>query len=336
MTMLFMDGADMGDFAYKYDGFNANLTVSTTTRYGLGQALYQGTSISAGALNFRKTIVPATKVVVGFAYRTAVINEGVAVVQFSADNNTIVHGSVRQMASGALALYRGTTQVAISAAGIFPINTWGYIELSGTVHDTTGYLEARLNGVTVCSFTGDTRNAGVSMLIDTVTWIYPNNGALSLTDDIYILNGLGSVNNDFLGERRVQTLRPNGAGSKAELSPMGSANNWENVDELPITSADYNYSSTAGQQDLYAMTELLAGTTVVNAVQSTAYVRKTDTGARSAKSLIRSNGTTGAGPTVALSPTLGVASQLAEADPGTGLAWVPGDFAALEAGVEVV
>lgn len=50
---------------------------------------------------------------------------------------------------------------------------------------------------------------------------------------------------------RLSLLRVDGAGDVADFVPIGSPNNWENIEELPVSIADYNKSGTLNAKDLY-------------------------------------------------------------------------------------
>lgn len=52
---------------------------------------------------------------------------------------------------------------------------------------------------------------------------------------------------------RLSLLRLDGAGDASEFGTTGSATNFENVDELPISTADYNSSGTLNAKDLYTL-----------------------------------------------------------------------------------
>jgi hypothetical protein len=193
----------------------------------------------------------------------------------------------------------------------------------------------------VVDYTGDTRNAGTSTNIDAIrfrTAIYSSwspNSPISI-DDLYVCNALGTSNNTFLGDVRVQTVLPSGAGSSTQLAPTGSANNWQNVSEVPYNNATYNASSTAGQIDLYTLGDLTAGTTGVYATQSVAHMQKSDAGTANVKVAIKSGATTYYDPTQSLGSTVTAYTAVRETNPATAAAWTVSEVNSVEAGVEVV
>lgn len=60
----------------------------------------------------------------------------------------------------------------------------------------------------------------------------------------------GAVAQPTFGSR-LTLLRVDAAGDAADFVPVGLPNNWENVDELPVSIADYNQSGALNAKDLY-------------------------------------------------------------------------------------
>ncbi len=334
MTLLFMDGFDSQDFATKWLASPTLVPDWAThpTRFGTGYAISASNPTGSSLLTL--PVTASAKLITGFAFRMNNTNAA-SILSYFADAGAVEHIRINMNANGSIAITRVGTVLATSAVGVVPLNTWVYIEVSGTVNDTTGAVDVKVNGVSVVTFTGDTKNAGTSVNMDQIR-IDVNNSSRYGYDDLYVCNDQGSRNNAFLGDVRVQTLRPNGAGSAAAMTPVGSGSNYANVDEATPNPADFNYSGTPGHQDLYAMEDLAAGTAAVLAVQVNNAARKTDSGARSIKNLIRAGGTTTASAVLALSVTSDVYSTVHDGNPTTATAWDVADIAALEAGVEVV
>ena len=119
-----------------------------------------------------------------------------------------------------------------------PSNNWYYLEISVTIDDAIGEVHVRLNGSTTdeVSYTGDTKNAGTATDIDAVRFAFSGRIA-----DVYVLNSLGSMNNNFLGDVAVRTLIPDGNGTSSQLtgSDGNTTDNYLLVDEHNYSSADY-------------------------------------------------------------------------------------------------
>jgi len=284
----------------------------------------------------RKDFPAAAKVIVGLALRSGTFSDSLALINLYGDGGVTLHGNLLVRANGAVALYRAGVQVAISAAGVCSPNSWHYIELSATVSDTVGVLTARVDGVQVATFTGDTKQSGTAATLDRVELNFLANGANGFIDDLYICDGLGAAPwNDFLGDVRVMAVKPNGAGSQTDLTPVGSASNYANVDEFPFSAGDYNHSATAGHRDLYAMEDVTAGITVLG-VQVTSTAHKTDTTVRSVKNLVKSGATVTASAAKVLSTSPSQLSTAFQVNPTTSAQWTAAEVNAMETGVEVL
>ena len=91
---------------------------------------------------------------------------------------------------------------------------------------------------------------------DRIGFFSNDGGAIPYFDDLYVCDGSGSVNNDFLGDVRVVTVRPNGAGGSTQWTP-DSGSNYARVNET-ISGEDSNYveDGTSGHEDRYAYGDL--------------------------------------------------------------------------------
>jgi hypothetical protein len=198
-----------------------------------------------------------------------------------------------------------------------------------------------MNGQTTddVSFTGDTKNGGTATTIDKVLF-HTGNGSVTITNiaDVYILDGTGATNNNFLGDVAVRTLSPSGNGTDSQLmgSDANQVNNYLLVDEHPYSSTDYNGSATPGQRDTYALTDLAAGINTVYGVQLNGFMAKSDVSLGTAKLVVRAGGNLYSGTTRALSTSYVGYYDLYTTNPDTITAWTVSDVNSLEAGMEVV
>jgi hypothetical protein len=214
---------------------------------------------------------------------------------------------------------------------------WNYIEAQATISDTVGVLKVRVNGspTNVINFSGDNRNAGTSTNIDRIL-IGAFSGSV-IIDDLYILNSLGSTNNDFLGEVRVATLMPNAVGDStgSPMSPStGGADNYTMVDEQPYSTTDYVIGDVVGESDLYNIESLPVTPTTIFGVQTNVIAAKDDAGARSVIPLMKTNGTVYDGATSVLSTSYDSYLTMYETNPNTAAAWTESNINDLQIGAE--
>ena len=331
MTLLFVDGFDAADTSIKWSSdLNPTQTAWATGRFGTGLSL-------AGKSRMQKGIPASATVTCGFAFYSPASTAGVFNEQFCfyADGGTVQHILLRYVpGGGAWQVSRGGTVIATSATGVHPNGTWAYVEIKGSINATTGIVVLRVNGVEVINFTGNTKNGGTSTNIDSFQVRYDGGNGGQQWDDLYCLNSLGTTNNDFLGDVRVQTLVPNGPGSNTQLTPSAGAN-WDAVNELPYSATDYVSGSTVGNKDTYATSDLPAGYSVI-AVQANATAMKTDAGTRNLKTTIRAGGTDYSDTTAAaLTTSDRTISSVRETNPSGSVAWSQASVNAMEIGVEV-
>lgn len=251
-------------------------------------------------------------------------------------DGTTTQVAIRLTASGRLAIYVGSTLVA-AAARPFILGGFQYIELKASIHNTTGAYELRVNGETLMSASGINTRATANNYANGVRFgTTAGNFLLQTTDDVYCCDTTGAVNNNFLGDVRVDTLLANGAGSNAAFTSSSGGANYTNVDEAAPNTTDYNSSSTLNAIDSYVMTDLSAlASDTIFAVQASVAVLKDDAGTRSIGVVAKSGGTTTVGGNVALSTGYSFASTVLETDPNTGTAWTEASVNALEVGVKV-
>lgn len=352
MSLLFIDGFDTGDIQ-KYDELVGCDFIAG--RNGNGMRIVNG-----GSNRWRKQLRAADEhatLIVGRAFNksggsagdsSAWVGGGAAygnVFAFVSDSGATCHISVQRANGNQIIVTRGYMNGTVLATyTVTPITytDWYYFEAKCVLHDSAGSVEVKLNGVTIINLTGiDTKNGGTKAVFDSIG-IGPAqtlNNVHDVVDDLYICNGAGSYNNDFLGDVAVETLYPNANGTASDLvgSDGNSTDNYLLVDEpnTPVTT-DYVESSTSGARDLYGLTNLVRTNGPVYGVQVTDHVRNTDAGAISVKPTIKSGAVEADGDAFPVTTTWKTARQMWEKDPDGDVNWTIAKVNALEAGVEVV
>lgn len=333
MSLLFMDGFASGDYAAKWDvsvTFNGG-TASVSPRVS-GCYYFNSTAGS----DLYKYINASSQVFVGFGIYSS---SNSFYLSFYGDSGGSQHISVvRNSTSGLLEIRRGSSGGTLLATGTTPValNTWHYLEMSATISDTVGEVHIRLNGSSTdeVSFTGDTKNGGTATSIDRVRFSI----GISRLTDVYILNSTGTLNNTFLGDVVVRTLRPTGNGTDSQLtgSDGNQVDNYALVDELPVNSADYVGSPTSGQCDTYTMADLPAGITTIYAMQINSRMAKDDATNGSVRVALRSGGSLYYSAVRPLFTSYVGYYDLYETDPATSARWLVSSINTLEVGMEVV
>ncbi|QQS19749.1 hypothetical protein IPL85_05795 [Candidatus Saccharibacteria bacterium] len=335
MALLFIDSFDAGDVALKWN-LSGSVSTNATTRFGTGL------SITSGFVSVASRLISASaQVTCGFAMRTNIVSTNGSGVALYGDNGATNHITVnREVTTGLLQIRRGGVSGTVLATGTTPLalNAWYFIEVQATIADAGGVVKVRLNGAGTdeVTYTGDTKNAGTNTTIDMVAFVNSNSTTVFF-DDVYILNSTGSTNNTFLGDVRVHVLTPNGNGTYSQLtgSDADQVNNYQLVDELPYSSADYTGSATTGERDTYALANLPSGVTQVFGVQNNIIAAKSDATAASAKSALYTGGSLYYGATRVLSVSYLSYCDMFETNPNTTVARAAADVDSLESGMEV-
>lgn len=274
--------------------------------------------------------------IVGFAFvvRTYQARDFVQVI-----DNATVHMKCSMDASGYLNLNRNGTVLATGS--VQPaVDVWHFCELKVTIHDTLGVAELRLNSIPLFSLTNqDTRN-GANASADRIAIMHAAGGGpdpVSQYDDIYICDGQGSVNNDFLSDCRVISLLPNGDGATSQMvgSDGNSVQNYLLVDEATQNGdTDYVESSNVGDKDTYAFANSGLASGPVKGVQVCTHGKRTDAGPRSICHVARLSGVEQDGADRVLGSTYVQQLTCFDTKPGGG-AWTLADVDNAEFGQKV-
>jgi hypothetical protein len=225
----------------------------------------------------------------------------------------------------------GGTVIATGTTALIA-NAWNYIEVKLFVNGASGTVEVHLNGVTeIASTTG---NFG-STNIDTIGINQTTSNSNTDYDDMYVLDTTGSSpRNTFLGDVRVETIYPTGAGAHTQWTPDSGAN-WARVSEAQADGdTSYVADGTPNDLDSYVFGDIDGGATVYG-IQTNLYARKDDAATRQIANLIRQASTDYIGSTVTLSSTYAFFSQLYNQDP-TAADWTATSVNADEFGIKEI
>jgi len=237
---------------------------------------------------------------------------------FDFEDSGTVQCSINLNGSGNLEFRRGTATILATGTATISTGTWYHIEAKVTVDNTSGAAEIKVNGTT---------DINVSS-VDTTTTANDYANRLSIVnaannkdfDDFYICDTTGSLNNDFLGDKVVELLKPAGAGTNTDWTPL-SGSNYQNVDEIPADSdTTYVSSSTNGDKDTYDFDNLSVIKSNVRGLQISLVAKNVTSGAEIAP-LVRSGGTDYTGTKSSLTSSYGTVLQIYETDPDTSSQW---------------
>jgi len=329
--LLFMESfdheADKADLGRKWDFANI-YSISSDGRNGKCAKL-----VSSDKL---RKILPANYATLIFGAAFYFTTDNAERYLFSFRDGTAIQVSVKWLGpSHKLRVYRGNTLLGTTTR-TFPLNTWMYLEFKATIDQVAGAYELRVAGVNVLSAAGirtqETANPYANDLNVGASYMDGHEGRV---DDLYLCDDSGTLNNDFLGDIKVEVILPNGPGHYSQWTPSAGLN-YECVDEAaPNDDTDYVSSATVGQKDSYACQDItLTGS--IKGIQILALERKDDAGNYTTRLLTRSGGGDYFGDNFIVFDTYRYDRQIREIDPATGLPWTVPGINAFEPGVEVV
>lgn len=278
---------------------------------GVGRFGDRGAAWVATGRRFWKTFSTSeSEWTVGVALKLGVNADGYPINFFDSSAGSIASGNagwqcgLQVSPSGAFVAKRGVngtagTSLGSTSAGLFTVGIWHYIEVSATIHNSTGAFIVHYDGVEVLNLSGVDTTQTANNNADSVVFGMDGGGFAFQGgvwyDDIYILDGNGATNNTFLGEVHVECRYPNGNGAHSDFvgSDANSTDNYLLVDEAqPNENTDYVQSGSVSAMDTYEYQDLVATVGNVYGVQAIPRARKTDVGAREIAVVSRDSGGT--------------------------------------------
>lgn len=240
---------------------------------------------------------------------------------------------------GRLKLYRwqyGNEDLISTSVATAPARGWHYVELQVTQGAGNGLLSVRLNGVLAIQMNAqDTIRSGGPLLTAFLGAIPGQSCPLTLdVDDFYIADTSGTINNTFLGDVRVDSLKAQADGSLNQwaVTPSGTAA-WEAVSDED-ESTNINAPNIGLRQSFDVEPLPVMATPAIFGVQLTLLARKTDAGLGKVKGLVVSGAQTAVSPEVILQEQQAWQCALFERNPNGNVQWTEAAFNAAEFGVE--
>lgn len=175
--------------------------------------------------------------------------------------------------SDGLRIYRGTTQIGTTVAGVNVPTTPTHLEVKCFSDASAGTVEIKIDGVSVSAQTG--LNTGGED-ITAISW------GCTYASTARLTNLFAAT--DWAGALKSALLKPSSDDS-VQFTPNSGADNFSRINQS-ASDADTTYvaSSTVGHKDTYGYEDLASGLVPVAAMLVT-MARKDDAGARSLKSI---------------------------------------------------
>jgi hypothetical protein len=347
MAVILIDGFDVYNGTGTANGLRSKwvplgdaLNLSMITgRFG-GQAL-QVVGDAGGQHLVGRGFTAATSFSFGFAVNTEVTNSysSGAIIAHLTSGSTPMLGVVLGSTNKLRAVRNSSDTVTWTVLGTAANSLsagWHYVECEITVDDTAGVFNVYVDGAAVISLSSvDTRN-GTPTQCDTLYFgVGTPFGGVGTPptadfDDFYLTNVATK-----LGERRVETLYATADVAQGFARSAGSAN-YSLVNELHSDGdTTYVQGSNVGDVDTYSFGSLSSTPISIDAVQISAFARKTDAATRDIALQVKSGATTSDGSNFALASSYGKFERLLTTDPNTSAGWTASAVNALQAGPKV-
>jgi len=199
-------------------------------------------------------------------------------------------------------------------------NTWYYLEFMVFVNAVTGTVDVRVNETSDILLTNQDTLVSVTAEINTVRFT-AGNGRQSL-DDIVILDTSGTINNTFLGDVKIETLRINGAGNATAWDSTPGVDDYISVREESIA---FIGSSTTNDISQFTKESLVKLNTNIRAVVTNVSVKNSDSTPHAVRDNMRIGATDYPGTTKNITSTIYENKQwVQEVDPSTATTWASG------------
>jgi hypothetical protein len=311
----------------------------TTMAFGSGRINGGAMTLSATSFGADAHVVkflPSTATIAVFGFAVKPSSLPFAQIGDLLDNSGSTIVSIGLDAGGRLTLLNGPLLTLIATGTtVFPTGAWFYVEVKATVNGASGSVEAQVNGVAEIGST--TVNIGTAP-IGAVSLHYQGPGVSNSSigfDDIIVCDSSGGENNDFLGDRHVETLYPNGAGAHTGWTPDSGSNYARLNEHAPDGDTSYVASDTASTIDTYAFDDLSIPTADIRGIQVNLWARKFDASLRKIAPVVRPGSTDHVGTDQTLSTSYVDGTQIYEQNPDTSSDWTVSDINASEFGMEV-
>ena len=334
MTLLFLDSFDhydTGDITKKW-----NSVLGCAIGGGYGRNGTAGIFLwGAGNTYITKTLLSSyTTLITGFAiqFTTALTN---AVFLQLRDAGT-VQVDLRLNADGTMSIRRNGTVLGTSTESVL-LDRWYFVEFKVLINNGAGTIDLRVNEISWISEVAQDTQVTANNTANEIVLFHPNVGTQFYIDDLHVMDDSGAVNNDFIGDYRVEALLPNGAGNAAQWDrfPDTGEANYEDVDETPSDDdATYCYQNAAGlpQLDTHLMENLVTTAGLVAGVQTLLDARKDDAGSVTIQPVFRQGAADYVQSSVNLGDNYRYEREIVESDPDTAAAWTVAGINSVEFG----
>jgi len=260
-------------------------------------------------------------------------------IRFRTSTSTML--SVTFQTDGSLQIFRGVpggTIIGSTDAGILTASSFQHIEIGVGFDPIVGWVEIRVEGVTIFRIEDvDTGTSGVTVIDYGTVSTAGSPGNAMLWDDIFAWDDTGTVNRDFVGPARVLTLFADADTEVADWSIVGASDGYAAIDEVPPDGDDTHIAaSDVGNKSEFTCPELPPEVVGLPAIFVPTMARIEDAGlGRIRVSMIDTeNDQVEPGPEQSLTPIYTYRDSTFQVNPETGDIWTKSRFESARIRVE--
>jgi len=244
MARVFMDGAEGNDLTFW--GAQSGVSVSAAQKRSGDYSYYLNGN---GCFATRNLVTGLSEFCLRFGLRIGGLTTERLLLSLRNSTTTAADlryepttAKLKAYVNGALV---GSASVSLAAAA------WGRVEVYYKMADSGGVYDVKLDGVTVISFSGDTKPSTYTTIDN---FHFTANTSFDFWIDDLALNDMtGDTHNSWCGDGHIELRRDAGNGDRSDWagSDGNSVDNYLLVDDVtPDGDATYIFDSTPGNQDM--------------------------------------------------------------------------------------
>lgn len=342
MALQFIDGFDhygtgAGSLTAMANGVYANVGQTGPSNTQVRTGTY-GLKMAAVSNDFYRRVFSGSVATAGLGYAhwcgSLPVNNATYILAAFRDSGNLDQCAIVLQSTGAIAAYRGNGAINGSYSALLgtssPVivtSSWQHIECRVTIDDTVGTVEVRVDGVTVLSLTGKDTKATATAGTAQVMW---GRGSDSIgtpvvteyIDDLFAWDTTGGANNDFIGDRRVRTIFPDGNAATQEWAVTGAASAYQAINEAaPDGDTSYISASTSPTTSEFTLQDAPVSVGAISGAQTYVYAKKTDAGTATMQVSMLSGVSVSAGADRPVTTAYTYWMDMHPVDPATGAPW---------------
>jgi len=246
----------------------------------------------------------------------------------TSDNQRLFSLAIRS--DGAIRVFENDNDVLIvESESTMQPGVWNHIEAKFDLNTTSPTVAVRLNGESAIPTTALPVEA-VHGPVGNIAWDsdFQNPVVEFWIDDLYAWDGSGSQNNDWLGDRRVLTILPNGNDPAFADYTSTGGNGFDTIaEDSPDGDTSFIEFDTdvgdAGQFDLEDVPEDLSS---IAGIQTYTRMKKLDSGEANVQVSLENQGSLANGIDRAITTDYAYWQDVFETNPRLGVPWTPVEF----------